>query len=65
MQPAAMTATKPSDDQDNGFSGAINIFPPTAAYNPQWSTTAWTGILLRTPYEKSPCQGFQPVYILL
>ncbi len=35
MQPAAMTATQPSDDQDNGISGTISIFPPTASANLQ------------------------------
>lgn len=29
MQPTAMAATEPTNDQDNGISGAINVFPPT------------------------------------
>ena len=33
MQPAALTAAKPANDQDDGISGVVNIFPLAATPN--------------------------------
>ncbi len=65
MQPTAMAATEPTDNQDDGISSIINIFPPTASYSFQWPATAWTGILLPAPHEKPPSWGSQLAHILL
>lgn len=33
MQPAALTAAKPANDQDDDISGVVNIFPLAATPN--------------------------------
>lgn len=65
MQPTAMAAAEPTDNQDDGVSSTINIFPPTTADSFQWPATAWTGILLPAPHEKPLSRGSQLAHILL
>jgi hypothetical protein len=65
VYPTALKATEPADDQDNDISSAINISPPPASFNLQWTTTAWTGNLLTAPNEKPLSRGSQSAHILL
>jgi hypothetical protein len=66
MNPAAPTATEPSNDQNLFVPGAVDKLPLAAPYHLKRAATAWTKVLLRAPYEKPlSFWGSQPTHIRL
>lgn len=65
MQSAALPATESTDDEYDGDTHIVKIFPPPAADDDELPITARTKILLLAPYEKLPFRAFQLVHILI
>jgi hypothetical protein len=65
MDPITLCATQSTYDQPDFFSWAVDTASFPTADHLQMPITAWTEILLLTPYKKHPYQGSKPIHSLL